>query len=324
MPGGIIKLIFIACSVNYKIGTVYGDGITDLLLQANLQTLSDECKVRITPCVMSDKPKGTLTTKDYGNCLGKIPTSGLQTLNFTSPTTNDAAYDFWDNIRLNFGNYQIAAVYSNGDILPFKPMTGADVDAVSADATSENLGQTDFQGVITVLSRNIWKPIRAASLILDTGATLVSFLETQMNNDVNCGGSGTPVQAGDPFIAEIESVGGSDGNVISDTEANLIAGSPLTISMNVYKLANCVGNVTAQIGTIVRINPNTGATTNVTTSGPSSVIFNNAPSTGQVQSLLIAITAGVDAGEVYSIPITFTGAAGCTHQVLKQVIVNVT
>ena len=321
-PGRIDSLIFISCAVNYKIGSIYGSGTQDLLVQATLQSLSDQCLIRKTVCLLGTKAKGTLNTKDYGSC-GKIPTSGLQTIEFSSPYTEDAAYDVWNEIRLNPAKWQVAAVLANGDILPFLPLSSADIDSVLADGNADNLGQTDFQGTLTVLTKNIWKPLRTTALTLDTGGNLVDFLGTQMNNDINCGGGGTPVVPGSPFIVDIEDVGGYPGNTAIDTEANLIAASPMSISMTVYKQANCVGNVVATIGTIVRTNPNTGVTTNVVVSGSPTVTFVNAPSTSSTLTLDINVTAGVSAGETYSIPISFVGATGCVLTVYKQVLVVV-
>jgi hypothetical protein len=176
--GGIPRMTFLKCDPNMVLPYQGVDGDGNLSASADPWTNIDNVKwaicngfLYITGDLVGQKPKGSFTKRRLSSCSPEITVSGSKTVTFTDfNADNDDLidFDFWQAILDNKQFMYFGFVGCNDLWYQHAGAWDLELDQVIEDT---NDGKSFYDGVVTMTSKDLIKPIKVAGLL----NTLKSF-----------------------------------------------------------------------------------------------------------------------------------------------------
>lgn len=146
--GGIERLVFLACDVDFTSAAVTEESFWDDLITS--------CKIRISPPILGSKARGSFTKARPSSCLPEVPIYGTKTVNFSAKDypTDLSNFTFWNEVDVNQQLYKVGWFMCNGELYGFYPYASEVDEEFGDNKTTERM----ITGVITIESREMLVP----------------------------------------------------------------------------------------------------------------------------------------------------------------------
>lgn len=159
-PGGITRLTFLKCDPNMELP--YTGGWENV---ANVQWALCNGFLYVTGPILGKSDKATFTKKKISSCEPEIVISGQKTISwqdFNADEDDLLDFDFYQGIKDNVKFMLFGWIDCNELWYRFDGDWSIEVDSVTDDSKE---GNTFYDGVITMLTKDIIKPIRVVGIL---------------------------------------------------------------------------------------------------------------------------------------------------------------